>query len=160
MATTTPVFAPGSRATGMAQVWAVFGCDGHTFGFPLDRVREIVFPGPITRLPGCGPEVCGLVGLRGRIVTVFDVGAALGLRPSASQPDCRLLLVECGDRLVAGVVERVEAVREVPVRPLGRLRSILKGIDVEREAVLGVGKWAGEPFVALDSDRLLGALLL
>lgn len=160
MATTDAVLAPVARTASTVQVWTVFGCDGRIFGFPLERVREIVLPGPITRLPGCGPEVCGLIGLRGRIVTVFDVGAALGLRPSAAQPDHRLLLLECGNRLVAGAVERVAAVQEVAVRPLGRLRAVLRGIDVERAAVLGVGKIAGEPFIALDSDRLLGALLL
>ncbi len=160
MATTSATHVPSPRATGAAQLWAVFDCDGRTFGFPLERVREIVLPGPITRLPGCGPEVAGLIGLRGRIVTVFDVGARLGLRPAAAQGDHRLLLLECGEQLVAGAVERVAAIQEVPVRPLGRLRAVLKGIDVEREAVLGVGKVDGEPFVALDSDRLLGSLLL
>lgn len=160
MATTSATLASLARATGAAQLWAVFSCDGRAFGFPLDRVREIVLPGPITRLPGCGPEVAGLIGLRGRIVTVFDIGARLGLRPSAARGDHRLLLLDCGERLVAGAVERVAAIQEVAVRPLGRLRAVLKGIDVEREAVVGVGKVAGEPFIALDSDRLLGSLLL
>ncbi|HEX6939411.1 MAG TPA: chemotaxis protein CheW [Longimicrobiales bacterium] len=154
--------APASphRANGTAPVWAVFGCGDRTFGFPLDRVREILFPRPITRLPGCGPEVCGLIGLRGRIVTVLDVGAALGLRPAVSQPDHRLLVVECGDRLVAGAVETVAAIRPVAVRPIGRLRAVLRGIAVDRGAVLGVGRLDGEPFLALDSDAVLGALLL
>ncbi len=141
-------------------MWAVFGCDGHTFGFPLERVREILLSRPFTRLPACGPKVCGLVGLRGRIVTVFDVGAALGLRPAAARPDHRLLLIECGGRIVGGAVEEVAAVGPVAVRPLGRRRAVLRGIDVDRAAVLGIGEVDGRPFLGLDSDRILKELLL
>ncbi|HEX7120146.1 MAG TPA: chemotaxis protein CheW [Longimicrobiales bacterium] len=160
MATKRAAPAPPQHAKGTAPVWAVFGCDDRTFGLPLDRVREILLPRPFTRLPGCGPEVCGLIGLRGRLVTAFDLGAALGLRPAAERPGHRLLLIECGDRLVAGAVETVSAVRPVATRPLGRLRTVLRGLTVDRNAVLGVGRLDGRPFLALDSDAILGGLLL
>jgi purine-binding chemotaxis protein CheW len=94
----------------IAPEWVIFGCSGQRFAIPLAQIREILLPQPITRLPGCGPEVCGLIGLRGRILTVFDFGAALGLRTAASVPEHRLLLVEHGGELVAGVVEEVLAV--------------------------------------------------
>lgn len=90
-----------------APEWVIFGCSGERFAIPLTRVREILLPQPTVRLPGCGPEVCGLTGLRGRILTVFDLGAALDLRPAASVPDHRLLLLEYGEELVAGAVEEV-----------------------------------------------------
>lgn len=90
--------------------WVVFGCSGERFAVPLSRVREILLPQPLTRLPGCGQEVCGLAGLRGRIVTVLDFGAALGLGPSAAVSDHRLLLVEYGTEQVAGAVDEVLAI--------------------------------------------------
>jgi purine-binding chemotaxis protein CheW len=88
----------------------IFGCSGERFAIPLSQVREILLPLPTVRLPGCGPEVCGLVGLRGRILTVFDLGAALDLRPAVSSPDHRLLLLEHDDDLVAAAVEEVFSV--------------------------------------------------
>lgn len=96
-----------------APEWLIIACSGERYAIPLRQVREILVPQPITRLPGCGPEVCGLVGLRGRILTVFDVGAALGLRPARQVEGHRLLLLEAGGGLVAGVVDEVVAV--VPV---------------------------------------------
>jgi purine-binding chemotaxis protein CheW len=60
-------------ASGLSQ-WVVFNCGDHRFGLPLDRTREILPPRSCTRLPGCGPEVAGLVGIRGRVLTVFDFG--------------------------------------------------------------------------------------
>jgi chemotaxis signal transduction protein len=94
----------------LAPEWVIFGCSGEEFAVPLSRVREILLPQPITRLPGCGPEICGLVGLRGRILTVVDFGAALGLTAAIATPDHRLLLVEYDGELVAGAVEEVHAV--------------------------------------------------
>lgn len=91
----------------IAPEWVIFGCSGERFAIPLSQVREILLPQPTIRLPGCGPEVCGLTGLRGRILTVFDLGAALDLRPAASVPDHRLLLLEHGGEVVAGAVEEV-----------------------------------------------------
>lgn len=160
MASTSAGMDAPYATAGTATGWVVFGCDGRVFGFPLERVREILLPRPFTRLPGCGPEVHGLIGLRGRVVTVFDLGATLGLRPSAGQPGPRLLLIECAGRLVGGVVEDVTTVQSVPVEPLGRRRSMLGGLRVERDAVLGFGRIDGEPFLALDSDRILGELLI
>lgn len=147
-------------ATGAASVWVVFGCEERAFGFPLERVREILLPRPFTRLPGCGPEVCGLIGFRGRIVTVFDLGAVLGLRAAAERPETRLLLTEVGGRTVACAVEVVEGVRPATITELGRRRTVLRGIDVDRDAVLGTGEIGGRTFLALDSDRILGGLLL
>lgn len=108
MVSTTAVPEAGFIRT--APEWVVFGCADRRFALPLGQVQEIVRPRPFTRIPGCGAEVCGLVGFRGRILTAFDLGAALGLRPAAEYPDHRLLLIEWEDRVVAGVVEEVIAV--------------------------------------------------
>ena len=87
--------------------WLIISCSGVRRAIPLHYVREILEPLPYTRLPGCGPEVCGLIGFRGRIVTVFDIGSLLGLRPSRSIPDHRVLLFEDGAEPVAGAVDEV-----------------------------------------------------
>lgn len=90
--------------------WLIIVCSGERYAVPLLQVQEILVPQPFTRLPGCGPEVCGLIGLRGRIVTVFDIGAVLGLRPARRVSEHRLLLLEAGGGLVAGAVDEVVAV--------------------------------------------------
>lgn len=117
MATTAATVAAETEgpAHRIAPEWVIFGSGDECFAVPLKQVREILLPQPITRLPGCGPEVCGLAGLRGVILTVFDMGAALGLRSAVSTPDHRLLMLEFGGHLVAGVVERVIAVTHLAV---------------------------------------------
>jgi purine-binding chemotaxis protein CheW len=137
-----------------APLWLLFACDEHFFAIPLALVREIVPPQRFTRLPGCAPEVCGLIGLRGRVITVFDLGAALGLRPSTCAADYRLLLVEQGDRVAGVVVEAVSA-----TEPL-RMDALAPDDRGRRFAdALGMGEWNGARVLALDIDHILGRLL-
>ena len=128
--------------------WVVFSCDGKRFGVPLDHVCEIIAPRTFTRLPGAGPEVCGLAGVRGRVVTVFDMGAVLGLRRAATLPDHRLLLMDLGTRRIGAAVEDV-----VDIAPA----------QVEREngaaGIVGRGQIQDGDFTALDPQVLLGRLL-
>jgi chemotaxis signal transduction protein len=139
-----------------APQWVVFSCANRRLGLPLSRVREILTPRPFTRLPGTGDEVCGLVGVRSRIVTAFDLGVILGLSPARNAPDHRLLLVEYGERVPALVVDEVLAVVPAELSAAGQL-GVPRALD--RQLILGTGQFEDEPFIALDSDRLLDRLL-
>ncbi|HEX7049027.1 MAG TPA: chemotaxis protein CheW [Longimicrobiales bacterium] len=159
MASSRADASPGGASFGPAPEWVFFTCDARRLALPLMRVRAILPPRPFTRLPGCGPGVCGLIGQRGRIITAFDLGVVLGLRSSAAVPDHRLLLVRCAGRMVAGVVDAVSTVASARVRPVKRRGKTMKGLALEREDVIGIGELDKEAFVALDPDRVLGALL-
>lgn len=138
--------------------WVVFRCGDHRFAFPVGQIREILGARPFARLPGCGPEVCGLANLRGRIVTVFDLGAALSLRPSVERPEHQLLVAEGGDRPAAFVVEEVLAVVHAATHGLSVSVEDLKILDAHRDGLLGVGDWQGRAFLALDADSVLERL--
>lgn len=142
-----------------APQWVVFACDGHWFAFPIDRVREILPARGFTRLPGCGAEVCGLIGLRGRIVTVFDFGAILGLRASAEVADHRLVLLEHDERVVGMAVDAMVAVTRMAAPEMSLSGEVLRSFDMDREDVIGVGELDGRPFTAVDPDAILGRLL-
>lgn len=139
--------------------WVVFTCDGRRFVVPLDRVREILTPQPLTRLPGCGPEVAGLAGVRGRVVTTFDFGVILTARPSAGMDDHRLLLIEQGERLVGAVVDEVVAVARAQLETFLPGEPGFEGLQLRTEDVTGAGRIDGEPFVSLNLDAILGRVL-
>lgn len=140
-----------------APQWVVFSCADRRLALPLERVREILTPRPFTRLPGTGEEVCGLVGVRSRIVTAFDLGVILGLPPARKAPDHRLLLIEYGEKTPALVVEEVLAVAPAELVAAGPF-GVPSALD--RQLILGTGEFDSVPFIALDSDRLLDRLLI
>ena len=139
--------------------WVVFSCDRRRFVVPLERVREILTPQPYTRLPGCGPEVCGLVGVRGRVITVLDLGVLLTTHPAITGADHRILLVEQGERLVGAAVDEVVAVAHAHTQPFLPGEPGLAGLQLRKEDVVGAGKVDGQPFVALNIDAILGRVL-
>ncbi len=137
--------------------WACLGCGPAGFAVPLERISEIVTPQPFTRVPGCGPEVCGLVGLRGRVLTVFDLGVLGGAGPAVAAKDYRMAFLEHRGRLLGLAAEsmvtvaRAHPVPDVPVETPGLL---LPG------DVTGTVAAEGRTFTALDVDHLLGRLLV
>src|SRR5258707_2139249 len=52
---------------------------GQLFGLPISRVQDVFMPERLTRVPLASGEIAGVLNLRGRIVTVVDIRARLGL---------------------------------------------------------------------------------
>lgn len=151
---------PSVAATAAAPEWVVFRSGSGRFGVPIRTVREIIVPRPLSRLPGCGPEVRGLIGVRGRIVTVLDFAAAVGLAPAAPAAGERLLLIEDDERLAGFAVEEVIGVAPRAPDELPLPAETLRGLDVDRGDVYGVGELHGQPFLAIDPRRLMQRLLI
>jgi chemotaxis signal transduction protein len=80
---------------------------GRLFVLALRHVREVVTARPFTRLPGAPECVCGVVNHRGRLRTVVDLGARLGLPPAAPSPGHRVVVVEYRGREVGVAVDDV-----------------------------------------------------
>lgn len=103
---------------------------GRSFALPLAVVREVVDPRPLTRVPGATDAVCGMINLRGTVVTVFDLGVLLDLPPAVPEPSHRLVLVEHRGRPVGLAVSDVlhlrgDADEATPVDPESLLRPLL-----------------------------------
>jgi purine-binding chemotaxis protein CheW len=154
-----PRSADNAAAVSAASQWVVFACGDHLFGLPLVRTREILPPRSITRLPGCSAAVAGLVGIRGRVVTVFDFGVILGTTPSGQNPDHRMLVVFVNNKRVAVLVDEIIAVSRESGGVLPLDTDARRPYDIERDDVLGIGALGESPFLALDPDRILGRLL-
>ena len=139
--------------------WVIFSCEGERFAVPLLLSREVMPPQALTRLPGCGPEVLGLMGVQGRVVTVFDLGPILGLDSALRLSDYRILLIDHQERVVAvavdavlGIAREQAAMLQSELGELGRLESI-------RSDVLGAGTHDSGRYLALDPNRILSRLL-
>jgi len=91
-----------------------FDVGGNVFACDMDSFREIVPAQRLTRLPGAPETVCGLINLRGTIVTVIDGGTALG-KPGCERDNGLTLLVDYFERLVGVGVDDVRDIHDVPI---------------------------------------------
>ena len=144
-------------ATDTTPEWVVFSCDDQHFGIPLLLTREVVLPQALTRLPGCGAEVGGLMGLRGRVITVFDLGVVLGRGRVLQRPDHRILVVDHNER-VAGLA--VDHVAEIARNEAALLSAPPESMTESTRDVVGVGMLNGKPYLALDPNSILSRLLV
>lgn len=137
----------------------LLGVGGHWLGVPIGAIREIIPPRPYTPLPGSEPFVCGLINLRGRIVTVIDLGARLGLPPAAARPDHSVVILEHEGRLVGMAVEEVSRIVEADLGALEVRPELLRAFRIDRAHLRGVGETDGRIFVAVDTDEVFRPIL-
>ncbi len=83
--------------------------DGQLFGLPVEVVQDVLLPHKITRVPMSTPEVAGLINLRGRIVTVINMRAKLGL-PEVNAENHMEIVIEVENELYSLVVDGVDEV--------------------------------------------------
>lgn len=82
------------------------GVGGAEFGIPAERVREVLRPPPLTRVPFAPDGVRGIAQVRGTVLAVVDLGARLGMAPVGAAG--RLVVVWGRGREAVGLlVDRV-----------------------------------------------------
>jgi purine-binding chemotaxis protein CheW len=133
----------------------VFDVGGGVFACDMDFFREIVPTQQTTRLPGAPETVCGLINLRGTIVTVIDGGVTLGKRPCARGTGL-VLLIDYFDRLAGIGVDDVRDIHDVPIDQITDANgtgSLAAGI------VTGAVEIEGKKVVLLDVRALVQEVL-
>ncbi len=123
--------------------------DAAEFGLAIERVREVLAPPPITRVPFVPAAICGVTSVRGVILPVLDLGLRL-LGSEAERPG-RLVVVRGteGEGPVGLLVDAVTGVVEAPPESV-------QTPPVEAEATLPAGFILG--VVAPEAGRLVTLL--
>jgi purine-binding chemotaxis protein CheW len=124
------------------------------YAVDIARVREIVNPLPITKLPHTPPEVAGVADHRGEVVPVIELRVRFNLgerRPE--ERGTKWILVTIGSRVVGLVVDAVTEVfgaRSDEIRPTPEV-----GGDRELRGISGVARHDGKLTFVLDIGRFL-----
>jgi purine-binding chemotaxis protein CheW len=116
-----------------------------TYALPVSHVKEVAGLGALTPVPGAAAEVLGVCNLRGTILAVYDLGAALGV---AAKPRSRLVVAEAGGVQAGFAVDTIEDVADLPV-PSEQLESGL---------MVGSAIVDGDLVGFIDVDALFDAL--
>jgi chemotaxis signal transduction protein len=95
--------------------------------------------------------VCGLINLRGTIVTVIDGGIALG-KPACARTGGLTLLADYLERLIGVGVDDVHDVHDVPIN---QFMSADAPDGIAKGVVTGVVEIEGEKILVLDIRALV-----
>jgi purine-binding chemotaxis protein CheW len=124
----------------------VFRIESGLYALPLAAVREVVVtPEVFSRVPRAPAAVTGVINLRGRVVTVVDLGPVLGCS-EARQPAAKLLLLDRGRRDLALGVSDVEGIEQLETTP--------SEVDEATGLVRGVARLGAATVQVLDVEGL------
>lgn len=93
---------------------------GRLLGLPIDSVSDVLKWQNLRAAPLAPPAVAGLANLRGRVVTVIDLCAALDLTPSADRADATGIAVDVDGEPYGLLVDAVGEVIRPPASDFAR----------------------------------------
>ena len=77
------------------------------FGIPVHLIHDVFTPESITEVPLSGPEIGGMLNLRGRIVTAIDVRHRLGMERRDPSKKCMAVGIEKNGESYGLIIDRV-----------------------------------------------------
>ena len=122
-------------------------------GIDVLKVRDILRPQNITKVPLASREVAGLLNLRGRIVTAINLRGRLGLDADTSGGEGMSVVIERRGELYSLAVDSVGEVLRLSSDAFERNPATLD--QVWRQYSQGVYRLKEGLLVVLDDDSLL-----
>jgi len=138
----------------VAGKFCTFLLDGHLFGIAVEHVQEVLRSQRLTDVPLAPADICGLLNLRGQIVTTIDLRTRLGLPARDADAPSVNVVVRSGDGAVSLVVDQIGHVLEPPSSTFEPAPDTVPA-DV-RELVEHVCKLEDGLLLVLDTERAAG----
>ena len=150
----------GSPRPALLQV-LVFCLGTRRFALATAECRHVVRVPVVVPLPGVARHVEGIINLRGRITSVTDLAALMGVGRFGASEQRRLIVAAAGEAVTALDVDRVEKILDLDmasIRPPGAVGapSFVVGetvVDCEPVVVLSVPRLMACPAMAVDVRR-------
>lgn len=130
-----------------------FFLDNQMFGIDVQTVQEVIRYQQMTDIPLAPDAVCGLINLRGQIVTAIDLRTRLGL---PSRPEGQLpmnVVVRSDDGAVSLLVDQIGDVQESDLENFESPPETLRG--TARQLIRGAYKMKDQLLLILDTERVI-----
>jgi purine-binding chemotaxis protein CheW len=127
--------------------------NGQLFGFPVQKVQDVLRPQKITKIPLALSEIMGSINLRGRIVTVINVRTRLNLADFQDLSTTMQVVVEHENELYSLVVDSVGEVLNLPLSGFEKTPANLD--SAWKDVAQGVYRLEDKILVVLDIANLL-----
>lgn len=133
-----------------------FDLDEEIFAVEVHRVREVLDPIKISKIPRAPDFMLGVINVRGNVIPIVDLHKKLGMSQSCLGDDTRIVVLEAeldGEITTLGVL--ADAVREVTDLTESDMEPPPKiGSRWKSEFIRGIGKLGEDFVILLDIDRV------
>jgi purine-binding chemotaxis protein CheW len=126
--------------------WVTFKINGELFAVDALQVIEVQKYSEITPVPGSDAFVCGLINLRGKVITVIDARIMFALPEKTPDSNTNIILVEFNKEEIVGFI--VDSVDEV-------VNILTKSIEIAPRVSDGDAKSGFVKGVAFNNDNMI-----
>jgi purine-binding chemotaxis protein CheW len=88
----------------------VFALGDEQYGLPIESVNEIIRYTQPRSIASAEPWISGIIGLRGRIIPIFDLATRLGVARQSDDANGKIVIIETAAGNVGVTVDDVEEV--------------------------------------------------
>ncbi|MDM8549218.1 chemotaxis protein CheW [Desulfobacterales bacterium HSG2] len=144
------------RISEMSQ-YLTFTLGDEAFALEISRVREVVDYVSVTKVPRMPAYLCGVINLRGNVVSVIDLRLKLGMSATVKTGDTCIVIAEVsmdGKILPMGLL--ADSVQEVIYFDSDQIEPPPKvGTKLNPEFIRAIGKRNDSFVIILNIDKLL-----
>jgi len=122
------------------------------FGINVIKVKEIIQPVQVTKIPHSHPNVEGIIEIRGEILPVVDVAKALGYPKSDSPMDEKFIVTEFNQTKVVFHVHSVTQIHRISWDKIEKPSAMYQGLESQ---ITGVVKMNDQMILLLDFEKIV-----
>jgi len=130
-----------------------FSVADQNFGISINQIYQIIKPQEVFKVPNTPPFIEGLINLRGRVLTVFNLRKRFNLPEKANDENTKVLIVNMNDLLLGFTVDNVTEIVRINDEDIEDTPPTLK--DFDHRFLSGVGKLGDKLILLLDLKKVL-----
>ncbi len=123
------------------------------YGIVITKVKEIIGLLPITRVPRTPDYVCGVINLRGKIVSIIDMRLKFGMEQTQQTKETVIIVIQTKHGEKGIIVDRVSEVLNISAENIEPVPEF--GASIDTEYILGMGKTDQKVKILLDIEKIL-----
>lgn len=130
--------------------YLLFTLDDAHYGLAAETVQEMFLLPALTSVPESGPEVAGVLPLRGQLLPVINLRQCLGSPPQPNTLSQAVIVVQCGSRQLGLVVDQIQTVEAIAPNTITPTLETPYFGRAEQPLTTGLARWEDTIVVLID----------
>jgi purine-binding chemotaxis protein CheW len=123
------------------------------FGIGIKQIFQILKPQEVFKVPNTPPFIEGLINLRGKVMTVFNLRKRFNMPEKENDEDTKILVIRMDDYLFGFTVDSVSEIVRVQDEDIVETPPSL--INFDKRFLSGVAKVGEKLILLLDLEKIL-----
>lgn len=133
--------------------YVVFKIDNEEFALDVNKVKEIIKPIEIARVPNVPEFIEGMINMRGHVHAVVSLRNKFHFAKKQFDDSTKIILINMDSGLVGVIVDAVTQILRVEEEEIENTPDLIS--KVNSEYVKGVIKKSGQMIILLDVERVI-----